>query len=54
VYYWSGKGEGIQRLVREGANRERPVFMFSDEYQEFVTATDAEFYAQSREKLKIL
>ncbi len=43
------QSEVMQRLVREGANRERPVFMFSDEYQEFVTTTDAEFYAQSRE-----
>lgn len=41
--------EVMQRLVRDGANITRPVFMISDEYQEFVTATDAEFYAQSRE-----
>ena len=41
--------EVMSRLVRKGANRERPVFMVSDEYQEFVTSTDAEFYAQSRE-----
>lgn len=41
--------EVMQRLVRENANISRPVFMISDEYQEFVTATDAEFYAQSRE-----
>jgi hypothetical protein len=41
--------EVMQRLVRPGANTERPVFMVSDEYQEFVTSTDAEFYAQSRE-----
>lgn len=41
--------EVLQRLVREDANTQRPVFMISDEYQEFVTATDAEFYAQSRE-----
>jgi hypothetical protein len=41
--------EVMQRLVREDANTTRPLFMISDEYQEFVTATDAEFYAQSRE-----
>ena len=41
--------EVMSRLVRKGANKNRPVFMISDEYQEFVTATDAEFYAQSRE-----
>jgi len=41
--------EVMARLVRKGANRDRPVFMISDEYQEFVTSTDAEFYAQSRE-----
>jgi len=41
--------EVMARLVRPGANRNRTVFMISDEYQEFVTATDAEFYAQSRE-----
>ncbi len=41
--------EVMQRLVRDGANTDRPIFMISDEYQEFVTATDAEFYAQSRE-----
>ena len=43
------QSEVMQRLVREGANTERPVYVFADEYQEFVTATDAEFYAQSRE-----
>lgn len=41
--------EVMQRLVRDDANTQRPIFMISDEYQEFVTATDAEFYAQSRE-----
>jgi type IV secretory pathway TraG/TraD family ATPase VirD4 len=41
--------EVMQRLIRDDANKSRPVFMVSDEYQEFVTATDAEFYAQSRE-----
>ena len=41
--------EVMSRLVRKGANTQRPVFMISDEYQEFVTSTDAEFYAQSRE-----
>ena len=41
--------EVMQRLIRDGANTVRPVFMISDEYQEFVTATDAEFFAQSRE-----
>lgn len=43
------QSEVMQRLVREEANMERPVFMFADEYQDFVTTTDAEFYAQSRE-----
>jgi hypothetical protein len=41
--------EVMQRLIRDDANTSRPIFMISDEYQEFVTATDAEFYAQSRE-----
>lgn len=41
--------EVMQRLIRDDANTERPVFMISDEYQEFVTSTDAEFFAQSRE-----
>ncbi len=41
--------EVMSRLIRPGANKNRPVFMISDEYQEFVTSTDAEFYAQSRE-----
>lgn len=41
--------EVLARLVRPDANTRRVVFMISDEYQEFVTATDAEFYAQSRE-----
>lgn len=41
--------EVMRRLIRAGANTSRPVCMISDEYQEFVTATDAEFYAQSRE-----
>jgi Type IV secretion-system coupling protein DNA-binding domain. len=43
------QSEVMQRLTREGANTERPVFFFADEYQEFVTSTDTEFYAQSRE-----
>ena len=41
--------EVMSRLVRKGANTQRPVYMISDEYQEFVTSTDGEFYAQSRE-----
>jgi len=43
------QSEVMQRLVREGANTERPVFLICDEFHEFVTATDAEFFAQSRE-----
>lgn len=43
------QSEVMQRLIRDGANTERPIYVFADEYQEFVTATDAEFYAQSRE-----
>jgi len=43
------QSEVMQRLVREGANTERPVYFIADEFQEFVTSTDAEFCAQSRE-----
>lgn len=37
------------RLTREGANTIRPMIFVSDEYQEYVTASDADFYAVSRE-----
>ena len=37
------------RLTREGANTERPLVFVIDEYQEYVTANDADFYAVSRE-----
>ncbi len=37
------------RLTREGANFTRPLIFISDEYQEYVTASDADFYSVSRE-----
>lgn len=37
------------RLTRENANKNRPLIFISDEYQEYVTASDADFYAVSRE-----
>lgn len=37
------------RLTRESANKTRPLIFVSDEYQEYVTASDADFYAVSRE-----
>lgn len=37
------------RITREGANFIRPLIFVSDEYQEYVTASDADFYAVSRE-----
>lgn len=37
------------RLTRENANTTRPLVFISDEYQEYVTASDADFYAVSRE-----
>jgi hypothetical protein len=43
------QSEVMQRLIREGANVNRPVYFIADEFQEFITATDAEFFAQSRE-----
>ena len=43
------QSEVMQRLSRQGANKNRPVFFIADEYHEFVTSTDAEFYALSRE-----
>lgn len=41
--------EVLMRLTREGANKDRPICFISDEYQEFVTASDANFFAVSRE-----
>ena len=37
------------RLTREGANTTRPLIFISDEYQEYVTVSDADFYSVSRE-----
>lgn len=37
------------RLTRNGANTKRPLIFISDEYQEYVTASDADFYSVSRE-----
>lgn len=39
----------MQRITRSGANRKRPLVYFSDENQEYVTLSDADFYAISRE-----
>ena len=42
--------EIIQRTVSSsGLNRTRPMFFVCDEYQEFVTANDGDFYGLSRE-----
>lgn len=44
------QSEIIQRTVPENnLNRTRPMFFISDEYQEFVTANDGDFYGLSRE-----
>jgi len=44
------QAEVQQRTVaRKGLNRTRPVFFLSDEYQEFVTSNDGNFYGVSRE-----
>lgn len=43
------QAEVSQRLVREDANKIRPVFMICDEYHAFATATDADFFDKCRE-----
>lgn len=39
----------MQRITRPGANKTRPLVYLSDENQEYVTLSDADFYAVSRE-----
>lgn len=43
------QSEVMQRTSNPKLNSERPVFFICDEYQEFVTANDADFYGLSRE-----
>lgn len=43
------QSEVQQRTSSENLNKDRPVFFICDEYQEFVTANDANFYGLSRE-----
>ena len=43
------QAEVLSRLADRRKNNERPVCFISDEYQEYVTETDADFFAQSRE-----
>ena len=43
------QSEVLSRLSNEEKNRERAVAFISDEYQEYITESDADFYAQSRE-----
>lgn len=39
----------LRRLASSSTNYVRPVCFISDEYQEYVTSSDADFYSQSRE-----
>ncbi len=41
--------EVLRRLAYSSTNFVRPVCFISDEYQEYVTSSDADFYSQSRE-----
>lgn len=43
------QGEVMQRLASSYDNNFRKVAFISDEFQEYVSATDADFFAQSRE-----
>lgn len=44
------QAEIVQRTVKDNPiNKTRPMFFISDEYQEFVTANDGDFYGLSRE-----
>ena len=43
------QSEVLSRLADKSKNTERTVCFISDEYQEYITETDADFFAQSRE-----
>ncbi|MBO5349719.1 MAG: type IV secretion system DNA-binding domain-containing protein [Clostridia bacterium] len=43
------QSEVLSRLADNNKNKTRPVAFISDEYHEYVTETDADFFAQSRE-----
>ena len=43
------QSEVLSRLSDNSKNKTRPVAFISDEYHEYVTETDADFFAQSRE-----
>ena len=43
------QSEVLTRLSDKQKNQKRSVAFISDEYQEYITATDADFFAQSRE-----
>lgn len=43
------QSEVLSRLSNNSKNKTRPVAFISDEYHEYVTETDADFFAQSRE-----
>lgn len=43
------QSEVLSRLADKNKNKTRPVCFISDEYQEYITETDADFFAQSRE-----
>ena len=43
------QAEVLSRLADKNKNKDRAVCFISDEYQEYITETDADFFAQSRE-----
>ncbi len=43
------QSEVLSRLAQNNKNKTRPVAFISDEYHEYITETDADFFAQSRE-----
>lgn len=43
------QSEVLARLAKYSSNELRPVAFISDEFQEYISATDADFFAQSRE-----
>ena len=43
------QSEVLSRLSEKNKNKDRAVAFISDEYQEYITETDGDFYAQSRE-----
>lgn len=43
------QSEVLSRLAQNNKNKTRPAAFISDEYHEYITETDADFFAQSRE-----